>query len=83
MLPLRLSTQSYSWDVPAAQASKVLELARANGVEGLTSIDPKEPLAELWSVGRGVHMLHGSCTDIHLAAAVCDGCLHNPWDTLS
>lgn len=48
MLPLRLATQSYAWGVPAAAPSKVLELARANGVEGTADPEPDESFAELW-----------------------------------
>lgn len=50
MLPLRCATQSYDWGVPASLDSKVLTLARANGVDAAAantrSSDTR--FAELW-----------------------------------
>lgn len=55
MLPLRLSTQSYAWGVPASLPSKVLDLGRANGVDGTSGPDPDEKFAELWWVAGHSH----------------------------
>eukprot|EP00775_Hariotina_reticulata_P001208 gene1208-1545_t len=47
MLPLRCAIQDYAWGVPATTSSKVLSLARWNGVKVALDPDAKQRFAEL------------------------------------